>query len=1075
MAIKNKYLEMLDPVHQKFSPFTHDFTLHIWQEKYRYGEEASPLETFERVAKAIALGDAALEQSFYDAMSSGLWMPGGRIIAGAGTDKRVTLMNCLGGRERVTTQEYGTITLEEATKFKHVTLLTSSGWIKSEVRCFGLQHLNKITLRPSRSKHRKKVVYATTNHRWFTPTMRTITELRPGLTLASCTVPVNKKSSDYREGLFHGIVFGDGQLHRTTLREVSGGYPLGTFHHVLRACGRVTEYYELLDTFCSNYKQPPAAKGDRIYYHHGDINLKTVPTTDKSCDYYAGFIDGWWVADGHYENGDTQRCVSSTNYEQLNWLVTNAHRGGYVATGDKITGKKVTNLGVAKDPCRAITIREAAHTFWTVESIEPVGISPVYCAIVPDVHAFSLTEGLYTGNCYVNKTIDDSLDDIMSGVSIAALTQQQGGGIGTDFSTLRPEGAILRRTGARASGPLPFMDMWHAMCQTIMSAGDRRGAMMGTLSDTHPDLLKFIKAKQEPGRLTNFNISILISDAFMEAVKEDAEWYLHFPVEPYTRTQELRSLDFRDDDGIDQFVYSTHSARALWELITKNTYEFSEPGVIFIDRVNDLNNLKYCEEIHCTNPCGEQPLPANGTCNLGAINLSRLVSNPFRENAEFEFTLLRQLSHLGMQFLDNVIEVTNYPLPEQRDEEFQKRRTGLGVSGLADCLSQLGLRYGSQKAVEMTEKIFYTLSQSAYSASIELAKKKGSFPLFDANDYLDNTFAGTRCDHSVVDHIREHGIRNGVLLTVAPTGTTSILFGDISSGIEPVLAHEMDRNVRQSDNSFKSYKTSNYGYRLYKTIFPNSKTLPAYMVTVDELSINDHVAMQAAVQRWIDASVSKTVNVAKDLPYEQFIQVYELAYQLGCKGCTTYRPSDVRGTIISKSGAGPETLATTSAGLLKRPDELQGVTRRIKWPTLTSSLYLTVNYLDEAPHEVFFNSKDARLHDWMVATSLMITSLLRKGGDIVFIAEELMQVQSLHDTAFIQGPGDAHPKNYSSLISLVGAHLQKLLQPRVMTVQATAPALSPVVGERCLSCGGMTMFRNEGCKTCVNCGYSDCG
>ena len=681
-------------------------------------------------------------------------------------------------------------------------------------------------------------------------------------------------------------------------------------------------------------------------------------------------------------------------------------------------------------------------------------------------------------NCYVNKKLDDSLEDIMNGVSIAALTQQQGGGIGTDFSSLRPAGAILRRTGAAASGPLPFMDMWHSMCTTIRSAGDRRGAMMGTICDTHPDLLSFVKAKQQKDRLTNFNVSVLVSDAFMEAIKDDAEWLLHFSVEPYERDQNLAELDFVDDQGVKQYVYSQHRARELWETITRATYEYSEPGVIFIDRVNDLNNLKYCEEIHCTNPCGEQPLPPNGTCNLGAINLARLVSNPFRENAELEFGLLRRLADLGIKFLDNVIEVTNYPLEDQQNEERAKRRTGLGVSGLGDCLAELGLRYGSQKAVETTERIFYELSQQAYRTSIELAKQRGKFPSFDPEGFLDDTFASNKCDHSTVDDIRAHGIRNGVLLTVAPTGTTSILYGDVSSGIEPVFAHEMDRNVRQRDGSYKRYRTSNYGYRLFRQLFPNAD-LPSYMVTTDDLSITDHIAIQAAAQRWVDASVSKTVNVKKETAYEQFVQVYELAYQLGCKGCTTYRPSDVRGIVIQKATA-EGTVHTSQEPLAKRPETLRGSTRRIKWPTLSASLYLTVNYLEEVPHEVFFNSKDARLHDWMVATSLMITSILRRGGDVGFIARELQQVQSLHDNAFAQGPHDSHPRNYSSLISLVGAHLEELLTaPDVRQHMSNANGgnsrtVRESKGERCPNCWLPTLYPNEGCKTCVNCGYSNC-
>jgi ribonucleoside-diphosphate reductase alpha chain len=678
-------------------------------------------------------------------------------------------------------------------------------------------------------------------------------------------------------------------------------------------------------------------------------------------------------------------------------------------------------------------------------------------------------------NCYVNKQIGDSLDDIMEGVKIAALTQQQGGGIGTDFSTLRPTGAILRRTGARASGPLPFMDMWHSMCSTIMSAGDRRGAMMGTIIDTHPDLLDFITAKQQPNRLTNFNVSVLVTDAFMEAVKEDEDWMLHFPVPPYSsRPQSLVDLDF-EEEGAAQYVYSVHKARDLWTTITRNTYDWSEPGVIFIDRVNDLNNLQYCEHIQCTNPCGEQPLPPNGTCNLGAINLSRLVKSPYSDEAELNFELLTKVAKTGMRFLDNVIDVTNYPMPEQKDEELQKRRTGLGVSGLGDALAQLRLRYGSPAALELTDKIFYTICQAAYTASADLAQERGPFPLY-SSEFLERGFAANKLDFGVLEKVKAHGLRNGVLLTVAPTGTTSILYGDISSGIEPIFALKTKRNVRQSDNSFKQFETESFSLRFFKHCQP-SGAIPSYMVTVDDLTVEDHITTQAAVQKWVDASVSKTVNCPKELTYEQFTRVYDLAYSLGAKGCTTYRPSETRGAILVS--ADTDERPTTTTKLRARPDELFGRTRKIRWPTLTSSLYLTVNY-DEGgtPYEAFFNCKDSRFHDWHVATSLMITSILRKGGDTHFIADELRAVTSLHDTAFIQGPGDSHPRNYGSLISLVGAHLSELLVQspwgQTETVHSTHNA-NTSLKERCPQCGGFTLIHKEGCKICENCSYSDCG
>lgn len=750
------------------------------------------------------------------------------------------------------------------------------------------------------------------------------------------------------------------------------------------------------------------------------------------------------------------------------------------------------------------TFKRVAYAIHPMESANPEVAYEAMCAglWMPGgriIAGAGTTKRVTLLNCYVNQTLEDSLESIMEGVSVAARTQQQGGGIGTDFSTLRPEGAILHRTGGRASGPLPFMDMWHSMCSTIMSAGDRRGAMMGTIVDTHPDLPKFITAKQQQGRLTNFNLSILVSDMFMEAVKEDADWQLYFSIPPIEDTG-LGS--FEGDDGQTQYIYSEIKARKLWEQITRTTFEYSEPGVIFIDRVNDLNNLKYTETISCTNPCGEQPLPPHGCCNLGAVNLSRLVHKPFTDSARIDFDLLKEITKLGVRFLDSVIEVTNYPLEAQQEEEFNKRRIGLGVSGLADCLAQLQIRYGSSKAVEITDKIFYTLSQAAYSESIDLAEEKGPFPLWTTELLDHNSWAAQRLDHALLARARKHGLRNGVLLTVAPTGTTSILFGNVSSGIEPVFDHQPKRRVRQlGQDKWETHDTLGYGAALYERyrqqqLEPGDHGnigdfgLPGYMVTTDDLTIEDHITMQATVQRWVDASVSKTINVSKETTYEQFARVYDLAYSLGCKGCTTYRPSDIRGSILIKAEKpgplDPKTSAIITAageGLRQRPESLHGVTHKIKWPSMSAALYLTINYTEEGiPFEVFLASKDGRHHDWMTATSLMISALLRKGGDIGFIAEELEQVHSFGDTAFIQGPRDSKARFYGSLPAFIGGVLGKyllegLVHQAVHSVAPTTkthPAMRPH-GEQCPVCRAPGLEHKEGCKTCNSCGFTSCG
>jgi ribonucleoside-diphosphate reductase alpha chain len=691
-------------------------------------------------------------------------------------------------------------------------------------------------------------------------------------------------------------------------------------------------------------------------------------------------------------------------------------------------------------------------------------------------------------NCYVTGTIHDSMEGIMREHTNFALTMQQGGGDGADFSTIRPEGAILKRTGTKASGPMPFMDMWNSMCTTIRSAGDRRGAMMGVLADTHPDLPKFIVAKREKGRLTNFNISVLVSDAFMEAVREDEDWVLYFNVEPWEREPHLEEYDFVDDNGVYQYVYSVWKARDLWRLITENTYEWSEPGVIFIDRINEANNLWYCETIRCTNPCGEQPLPPHGACDLGHVNLARMVLKPFTEDASFNFDLLRRIVRIGVRFLDNVIDVTNYPLKEQAEEQQNKRRIGLGFTGLADAMAQLRLRYGNIKSADFAEKVQQVIAEETYLASIDLAIERGSFPLFDADKYLSgSSFAATKLPQAIKDKIRKHGIRNGVLNTIAPTGTTSCVYGNVSGGLEPIFAHFTQRNVLQADGkSWKPYREWGYTARLYRYIHGESSELPSYMVTADDLTINDHLLVQGRVQRWCDASISKTLNIPREMPYDEFVRVYDLAYNAGCKGATTYRPSDVRGAVLEKAGdnggGAVDVQAVDTEQLRDRPEVLNGRTYKIKWPNREAALYLTINSDEDGrPFEVFITSKDGTYSEWTTALSLMITAIFRKGGDVSFIPYELKQIQSMRDGAFIN-------KRYvGSLPAYIGqiieAHLNNAIPSQVDKIEEVPQAVVAAAaidgptggGDTCPSCYAPSLYYMEGCKKCTNCGFSECG
>jgi len=494
-----------------------------------------------------------------------------------------------------------------------------------------------------------------------------------------------------------------------------------------------------------------------------------------------------------------------------------------------------------------------------------------------------ITAGAGTGravtlfNCFVMGTIPDSMGGIFDMLKEAALTMQQGGGIGYDFSTIRPRGAGVKGVAADASGPLSFMDVWDAMCRTIMSAGSRRGAMMATMRCDHPDIESFITAKSDPARLRMFNMSVLVTDPFMQAVKADESWDLTF----------------------DGQVYRTVQARDLWNRIMRSTYDYAEPGVIFIDRINQKNNLAYCETIAATNPCGEQPLPPYGACLLGSINLARLVADPFGEAAALDEDALSDLVATAVRMMDNVVDASRFPLEAQKQEAEAKRRIGLGVTGLADALLMVGLRYGSPEAAAQSGKWLKAIARAAYLASTELAREKGAFPLFDAEKYLASGSL-EEMDEDVRQAIATHGIRNALLTSIAPTGTISLYAGNVSSGIEPVFAYAYTRKVLQKDGSRTEEEVVDYAVQMWREKFGDTD-LPDYFVNAQTLAPLDHVRMQAAVQPWVDSSISKTINCPEDISFDDFKEVYMAAWDQGCKGCTTYRPNDVTGSVLSVS------------------------------------------------------------------------------------------------------------------------------------------------------------------------------
>ncbi len=696
-------------------------------------------------------------------------------------------------------------------------------------------------------------------------------------------------------------------------------------------------------------------------------------------------------------------------------------------------------------------------------------------------------------NCFVMGDIPDDMAGIFEQLKEAAVTMQQGGGIGYDFSTLRPKGAPVKGVGADASGPLSFMDVWDAMCRTIMSAGSRRGAMMATMRCDHPDIEAFIEAKREPGRLRMFNLSVLVSDAFMQAVKEDGHWQLQF-------------------GGT---VYKSLPARELWDKIMHATYAYAEPGVIFIDRINRLNNLHYCETIHATNPCGEQPLPPYGVCLLGSVNLAKLVEKPFTEDAFIDMAKLDGLVRTAVRMMDNVIEVSNYPLPQHAHEAHSKRRIGLGVTGLADALILCRARYGAKRSIELTSRWMAAIRRAAYLASSELAAEKGSFPLFESDKYLAGETIQS-LDQDVQEAIAKHGIRNALLTSIAPTGTISLFADNVSSGLEPVFSFTYSRNVLMQDGTRREEEVSDYAYRLYRRMVGENMPLPDYFVDAESLSPADHVAMQACIQTYIDSSISKTINLPEDISFDSFKDVYMQAYDLGCKGCTTYRPNDITGAVLVKKDGKKDAQAELPLGKplhkpadigstvvhltqpLDRPETLKGHTYKVRWPDSDHAMYITINDViqdgRERPFEVFINSKNMEHFAWTVALTRMISAVFRRGGDISFVVEELKAVFDPRGGQWVGG------RYVPSLLAAIGEVIERHLieigfmpnpadellyltetERKVVNLAKGDDHRPPAANASghsmryCPKCNQPSLIKQEGCDTCTSCGYSKCG
>lgn len=820
------------------------------------------------------------------------FLPGGRIQGTIGSMRFTTAFNCLSGDTEFLT-DFGFVRLKDwVGKTVHVLSPITGQFEAAQVKKYGTQELCAIKISNSKFGQERAgtfTIYATANHRWLLQNGAVTETLTTGDILACSSSDLDLDL----DGWVHGFIYGDGSKWRD---EVEGKpksnpayteeYPFKKYY--VRLCGSKARH---LQNFTSSSLKT------RIVYHPSSApdpsvmclskrELKQLPHQDETPEYKRGFVEGLIAADGSVGTRPGDAFMVFGKQETIEWMRDHLILANYAPAGRPHAhgSQEPTNYGERSYPIWVQSFRTCDdHKGFRVLSITPSHRAEVYCIEEPKGHQFTLRHGLATGNCFVAGTIADSYVDgsgsIMQRAHEAAATMRMGGGIGYDFSTLRPRGSLIKKLQSQSTGPINFMRIFNEVCLCTASSGHRRGAQMGVLRVDHPDIQEFVLAKQNTDQLTGFNISVAVTDEFMQAVIEDGPFDLKF-------------------NGT---VHTTVSAAQLWERIMRSTWDWAEPGVLFIDRMNELNNLYYCETIAATNPCSEQPLPPFGACLLGSFNLVRYLSPGATANwaaqsgdlvdVKFGYTfnfdqLIADVAPV-VRAMDNVTDRTRYPLAEQKAEALTKRRMGLGVTGLANAGEACGYVYGSPEFCEFEKKVLSIIRDESYRASVQLAQEKGAFPLFDAERYCKGTFIKT-LPEDIQKGIRINGIRNSHLTSIAPTGTISMAADNVSSSIEPVFSYSINRAINTPDG-VQNQTIGDYGAE-----FLNVRGKLAADVTAEE-----HVRVLTTAQSLVDSAVSKTVNMdGRTMPWEAFKDIYRRAWEAGAKGCSTFNVSGKRNALL---------------------------------------------------------------------------------------------------------------------------------------------------------------------------------